>query len=116
MYCTEIKHIPASTETQLSQAIKPVRTLLPNIFSHKEDNSHMKKLLYLVLVVLVIYIFLCLIGVVWFGPRWPTYEITYTLRRYLLKIGVPLAAIVVTLSVFVTIVIGICTYLFFSGT
>ena len=81
----------------------------------ERQSSQVKTLLFLLLIILISLSCVSVVGIVWFGPRWPTYEITYTLRRYLLKIGVPLQAILFTLSVFITIVIGICIYLCFGN-
>ena len=78
-------------------------------------KTKVKTLLCILLIILLTLTCVGLIGVIWFGPRWPTYEISYTIQRYLLKIGVPLPAILVTLSVFVTLAIGICTYLCFGN-
>ena len=77
--------------------------------------TSIKTLLCILLVILVTLTCVSFVGVIWFGPRWPTYEITYTIQRYLLKIGVPLPAILVTMSVFVTLMIGISTYLCFGN-
>ena len=73
--------------------------------------TSVKTLLCILLIILLTLTCVSFIGVIWFGPRWPTYEITYTIQIYLLKIGVPLPAILVTMSVFVTLVIGIGIYL-----
>ena len=83
--------------------------------SEEKESSEVKTLLFLFLIILISLSCVSVVGIVWFGPRWPTYEITYTLRNYLLKIGVPLPAILSTLSVFITIVIGICIYLCFGN-
>ena len=75
------------------------------------STTSVKTLLCILLLILVTLTCVSLVGVIWFGPRWPTYEITYIIQVYLLKIGVPLPAILVTMSVFVTLAIGISTYL-----
>ena len=81
--------------------------------------THIKTLLILLFVILICWICVSIIGIVWFGPRWPTYDITYdiayTLPSFLLKIGIPLPPILLTLSILATLVIGICTYLCFGN-
>lgn len=114
------------TELQKLEQVHPVK---PEFRTHREGIpfapiplpaiepapvTKVKTLLCILLIMLLTLTCVGLIGVIWFGPRWPTYEITYTIQRYLLKIGVPLPAILVTLSVFMTLVIGICTYLCFG--
>ena len=50
-------------------------------------KTKVKTLLCILLIILLTLMCVGLIGVVWFGPRWPTYEISYTIQRYSLKIG-----------------------------
>lgn len=112
---TEIQKIereyPTKTELQTHKAGIPFIST-PAI--EPAPVTKVKTLLCILLVMLLTLTCVGVVGVVWFGPRWPTYEITYTIQRYLLRIGVPLPAILVTLSVFMTLVIGICTYLCFG--